>query len=189
MLGAILVSLVIAMVLYVINMWTTKRYNDTAVIQQIRTLNRWETASYTVEQIIDNGNNGNVFQQFLFGNRILLIAHGNVIAGFDLANLPTSSINTSGKSVTISLPAPIILSTSLDESQTRIYDRQKGVLVPSNDNLEAESRQTAVTKIRAAACTGGVLNTASENAKKQLTVMLQSLGYTTITVTIPAGKC
>ena len=30
-----------------------QKYNDRAVIEKIRNLNRWETASYSIEKIID----------------------------------------------------------------------------------------------------------------------------------------
>jgi hypothetical protein len=81
------------------------------------------------------------------------------------------------------------LSTSLDESQTRVYDRQKGFLVPSTDNLESDARASAVEKIKQAACSGGILNQATENAKKELSSLLKSLGFTYIAINIPQGKC
>ncbi|MDO8610322.1 MAG: hypothetical protein Q7R95_07265, partial [bacterium] len=48
----------------------------TAVIKEMRNLQRIETASFTIEKIIDGGTSGNAFQQLLFGDKILLIAHG-----------------------------------------------------------------------------------------------------------------
>jgi hypothetical protein len=186
-LGIILICIFVGV--YFLSRWTTNQPQEAAVIQQIRTLNRWETASYTVQQIIDNGSTGNVFQRFLFGDRILLVAQGTVTAGFDLSNLSKNNIHISGKSITIQMPSPEILSTSLNESQTRVYDRQKGLLVPENNNLESEARILAVSKIHQAACSEGVLDTASDNAKKQLTTMLQTIGFTTIMVTIPRGHC
>lgn len=186
---AIFICIVLGVGIYFISRLNRNQQQNRAVILQIRTLNRWETASYTVQQIIDSGTSGNVFQQFLFGDRILLIAQGTVIAGFDLANISNASIHATGKSITLQLPAPEILSASLDESQTRVYDRQKGLLVPSNNNLESEARVTAVNKIQQAACSGGILTAASDNAKKQLTTMMQALGFTNIAITIPQGHC
>lgn len=185
----IAVCFIIIVGIYFISRSNLNQQQNAAVILQIRALNRWETASFTVQQIIDNGTSGNVFQQFLFGNRILLIAQGTVIAGFDLANISNYSIHVSGKSISLYLPAPEILSASLDESQTRVYDRQKGLLVPSNNNLESVARVDAVNKIQQAACSEGILTTASVNAKKQLTTMIQTLGFTNITITIPPGHC
>lgn len=186
--GLLLCLLLIAGV-YIFSKFTINQPQEVAVIQQIRELNRWETTSYTVQQVIDNGTTGNVFQQFLFGNSILLVAQGTVVAGFDLSNLSENNIHINGKDITLTLPAPEILSTSIDESQTRVYDKQKGLLVPENNNLESDARVSAVNKIHQAACTEGILNTASDNAKKQLTAMLQALGFTSVTITIPQGHC
>lgn len=169
--------------------WSIAAQKSAAVIKEIKTLNRWETSSYTVEQIIDTGSNGNAFTEFLFGEKILLIANGTVTGGFDLSELSDKDVRIDDKNITLTLPAPQILTTSLDETKTRVYDRQKGVLVKANKDLETEARIAAVTKIRAAACSGGVLKITSDNAKKQLTSMLQALGFTTISISIPDGKC
>ncbi len=186
---AFVICLVVITTVFLLGKWSTNRYNDTAVVKEIRSLNRWETASYTVEKIIDSGNSGNAFQQFLFGNRVLLIAHGQVIGGFDLSTLPDNSIHTNGKSITVNFPAPSILSVSLDEAQTRVYDKQKGLLVPENNNLESDARLKAVTAIRKAACDGGIISTTAENARKQLNSLLKSLGYKSITINIPQESC
>lgn len=166
-----------------------KRVNDAAIINEIKALNRWETASYSIEKIIDNGNTGNIFQKILFGNRILLIAHGEVIGGFDFSKLSDGDIKVDGDTIILNLPAPQILSTRLDEAKTRVYDRQKGILVETSENLETEARIQAVDAIYDAACTQGILNIATENAKKQLTPLLSSFGFTTVTINIPQGNC
>lgn len=161
----------------------------TAVIREIRELKRWETASYTIEQIIDRGTEGNAFQQFLFGNRILLIAHGEVIAGFDLTNLSEESISIQGNAITISFPPAQILTTRLDSQKTRVYDRQEGFLAATDKDLESEARLSAENAIREAACREGVLEKASENAKKQATSLMTLLGFTTVTILVPESSC
>lgn len=163
--------------------------DTTAVVLEMRALNRWETASFTIEKVIDTGNSGNIFQQFLFGNRILLIAHGEVIGGFDLSTLSTNNVKIHNSSIAVTLPAPQILLTTLDNSKTQVYDRQKGLLVPSSNDLESQALLTAQNQIKSAACADGILTNASENAKKQLTSILKTLGYSDITITIPQGKC
>src|SRR3989338_6907977 len=68
--------------------------NRAAVIKQIQSLQRLETASFTIEKIIDAGASGdNVFQRLLFGDKILLIAHGQAIAGFDLSLVSEKDIH------------------------------------------------------------------------------------------------
>lgn len=161
----------------------------TAVVKQMRSLSRLETAVFTIEKVIDGGTTGgNIFQQFLFGDKILLIAHGQVIAGFDLSQVSDNDIKIEGKNVTVKLPPPQILVATLDNTQTKVYDRRQGLL-SDNDGLESQARQAAETSIRQAACDAGILQQASDNGRKQLTALLTSLGFETITFEIPGGSC
>lgn len=160
-----------------------------SVIKQIKSLNRLETASYTIEKIIEAGTNDNAFKEFLYGDRILLIAHGQVIAGIDLSKVTEKDIETNGTVIRLTLPPPQILITSLDNEKTRVYDRKQGLFTKGNKDLEAQARSEAEKSIRASACEGNILATASENARKQLTALLSSLGYSTITIEIPSATC
>ena len=169
--------------------WQNNQKDTAAVVLEIRALNRWETASYTIEKVIDQGNSGNVFQQFLFGNRILLIAHGDVIGGFDLSTLSANNVKINDKSIAITLPRPQILLTTLDNSKTQVYDSQKGLLVASSNDIESQALLTAQNEIQSAACSEGILANASDNARKQLTSMLTTLGFSQIKIIIPQGKC
>jgi hypothetical protein len=129
----------------------------TAVIKEIRNLQRIETASFTIEKIIDAGTSGDVFQQLLFGDKILLIAHGQVIAGFDLSQISEKDIVVEGKNIRITLPKAHILVTTLDNTQTRVYDRTRGLLNPGDNNLESKAREAAQNSIEEAACKGDIL--------------------------------
>lgn len=167
----------------------TVRMSRETVIQEMKALNRLETASYTIEKVIDAGTNGNTFQQILFGDRILLVAHGQVIAGFDLSKIKNSDVKSSGQTLRVTLPSPEILVTNLDESQTRVYDRRLGLLTQGNKDLESKARSEAQEVIREAACQGDILDEASKNARNQLTSLFTALGYTTVVLDIPRGSC
>src|SRR3989344_6125 len=160
-----------------------------AVIKEIRNLQRFETASFTIEKIIDAGTSGNVFQQFLFGDKILLIAHGQVIAGFDLSQISEKDIEVKNKSIRLTLPKAQILVTTLDNTQTKVYDRTRGILSPGDINLESKTREAAQNSIKEAACQGDILKQASDNARKQLTAFLSALGFTQISIDIPESSC
>lgn len=161
----------------------------TAVIREMRALQRLETASFTIEKIIDGGTSGNVFQQFLFGDKILLIAHGQVIAGFDLSQISESDIEVEGQNIRVTLPKPQVLVTTLDNTQTKVYDRTRGILNPGDKDLESEAREAAEKSIKDAACEGGILKQASDNARKQITAFLSALGFIQISIDIPEGNC
>lgn len=163
--------------------------NRTAVVHQVQELGRLETTSFTIEKIIEGESGGNFFQRLLTGDKILFIAHGNVIAGIDLTKLADNDVRVSKEQVDITLPAPEIFFTNLDNQQSRVYDRTQGFLSQGNDQLETEVRQAAEEEIRNAACEADILSAANENAKKQITALLSALGFTTINITTQPGSC
>ena len=191
--AAISITIVAMMVVSLVTKKTTQQYtiktSEKTVVKQLRELNRLETASFTIEKIIDASTSGNKFEQFLYGDRILLIAQGEVIAGFNFAALQEKAVQVDGTTVVLTLPAPTILVTKLDNDQTRVYDRKLGLLTKGDNNLEAKARQEAEKAITEAACKGNILSEASKNARNQLTALLKALGFQTITITIPEASC
>jgi len=163
--------------------------NSAAVVKQIQALNRYETTSFTIEKIIDAGSTGNALNQFLFGDKLLLIAHGKVVAGFDFSKLSNNSVEVNGATITLNLPAPEILFTTLDESQTRVYDRTTGLLTKGDKDLETKAREAAQDSITKAACQENILDEAAKNGRDQLTTLLKSLGFTTVIINIPNASC
>jgi hypothetical protein len=163
--------------------------SHTAVVTQIQQLNKLETSVFTIEKIIDAQTSGNVFQRLLFGDKILLIAHGKVVAGVDLSKLTEDQVHISGQSVSLTLPASEIFNSDLDENKTEVYDRTLGILTKGNKDLESQARQAAEEEIRRAACESGILTEAAASAEQQLTTLLQALNFTEIEVIAEAGRC
>src|SRR3990167_8963338 len=115
-LGVLTVVLIFVLILFKNNLTIPKNNsNRAAVIKQIQSLSRLETASFTIEKIIDQGTTGNnVFQRLLFGDKILLIAHGQAIAGFDLSKVTDQDIQVPGKKLRVNFPPPWLLSVILN---------------------------------------------------------------------------
>lgn len=163
--------------------------SGSAVVKEMQSLNRLETAQFTIEKIIDAGTSGNAIQNLLFGDQLLFIAHGEVVAGFDLSKLNSANARVSGDSITLELPEPEILFVRLDSEASRVYDRRQGLLTKGDKDLESAARLEAEQTIKQAACESGILTQATENGRKQLTAILRSFGFTTVTIQIPVGSC
>jgi hypothetical protein len=164
--------------------------NRTAIIKEIKELNKLETAQFSIEKVIDaQTNTNNVFQDFLFGDKILLIADGQVVAGFDLSKLQKNDVSIKGSDLSIKLPAPEILYSKIDNEKTKVYDRRLGLLTKGNKDLESEARKAAESSIRQAACDANILEQASTNVRKQLKAMFSIHGFSHISIDIPKGNC
>ena len=153
-----------------------------AVIVQIRSLARLETAQYTVEKVITAETGQGVLAP-LFGDRLLLVAHGEVTAGVDLGKLADGDITTTpdGK-VTIIMPAAEIFSSALDNQKSYVYDRQTGLLTHGDVNLESEARQVAEQEINKVALEDGILTMAQSNASTFVERLMRSLGFTQVVI-------
>src|SRR5215212_5066633 len=149
---------------------TTTIRDRGGTIVQIRSLNRLETQSFSVERVVEaKVERGNPLDLVL-GDRLLLIASGEVVAGVDLSKLKDSdvAISQDGKSITLKLPPSEIFSKSLNNDRTRVYDRQQGPLAPENKDLETQARVSAEAEILNAACEGNVMQKAAADAQRSM---------------------
>jgi hypothetical protein len=148
-----------------------------AVVDRIKKLQRLETVQYSIDKVITGTRESRIFPDFLAGDRLLMTVHGEAIAGIDFATLKPGDVFTRGKLVHLHLPAAQIFSARLDNSKTRVYSRQTGLLVPVDRNLETEVRQEAERQLQQSALADGILDTAQQNARTTLTGMLTGLGF------------
>jgi hypothetical protein len=150
-----------------------------AVVQKIQRLNRLETVVYSIDTVVEGSKSSAVLPDLLAGDRILLVVHGQSIAGIDLSQLKPEDvrITDSGQTIHVSLPPSQLFATTLDNQHTRVYMRSTGVLVPADPNLESDTRAKAEQQIQAAALTDGILDAASKNARATVTTLLYSLGF------------
>ncbi len=156
--------------------------NSEAVVQGIQRLNELATVKYTTQVIVTEEQNPRILQQplpeFLTGEKVLLMAVGEVHAGIDLEELGQRDIQVEGQRVTIDLPQARILDSSLDEDKTKLYDRDRGLLrIRGNDTLLEEARRDAEDRMVEAARQNGIVEQAQNNAEESLRAFVTSLGY------------
>ena len=148
-----------------------------AVVEKIRQLSRLETVNYSIDKIVEGNKEYPYLPNFLTGDKLLLIAHGEVIAGIDLNQLKNSDVSVHADAVEVELPEPQILTTRIDNGQTRVYSRVTGLLVPADPNLESQVRLAAEQQFTQSALADGVLDKARQNARGSVTALLYGLGF------------
>jgi hypothetical protein len=146
------------------------------IIHEIRSLARLETIQYSIEKVITAETGQGQFA-FLFGDRLIFVAKGVVIAGVDLNKMEPQDIHVVGKTLYVKLPTPEVFVATLDNNKSYVYDRQTGVLSKGGKDLETEARQVAEDQIRKAALDDGILNQAQINGENYLSRMLMWMGY------------
>lgn len=153
------------------SLWRPRSLSTPAVITQIRQLNQLATVRFSIQRVV-----GLTEPKTPLGEEsILLIVQGDVLAGVDLADLRPEDVVVSDGRALVRLPPAKVLTSYLDESQTKIWDRHVTwwtPWVPYSPDLEHRARQQALDEIRKAAINMGILDRAGQNAETAIRQLL-----------------
>ena len=156
------------------------------VVEKIQRLNRLETVVYSLDTVEEGSESSSVIPDALAGDKLLMIVHGQTVAGIDLAQLKPESveITESGgvRSIRLTLPPSQVFATNIDNNKTRVYARDTGLFVKADPNLETVTRAKAQSDLQQAALSDGILDAASTNARATVTAMLEGLGFAHVEV-------
>ncbi|MFZ5878711.1 MAG: DUF4230 domain-containing protein, partial [Chloroflexota bacterium] len=125
-------------------------------INEIRALARLETIQYSVEKVITAEQGQGTFS-FLFGDKLLFVAHGVVIAGIDMEKIGPEDMRYENGVLYVVLPPAEVFIATLDNEKSYVYDRETGILTNGVQDLETLARQAAEQEILNAALEDGIL--------------------------------
>jgi len=145
-------------------------------INEIRALARLETIQYSVEKVVTCQVNQGSFD-FAFGDKVLFVGHGTVIGGIDMEKLRPEDMHYENSVLSVKLPPAEVLIFTLDNQKSYVYDRQTGILVKPNADLETICRQSAEQEILKGALEDGILEHAQANAEAYLLKFFSALGF------------
>jgi hypothetical protein len=155
--------------------------NGEAVVVQVRSLARLESAEFVIEKVIIKEQGQGALGMF-FGDRLIFVAHGNVIAGVDLSKMQVGDVQVLPNGTAfVTLPAPEVFVTNIDNDKSYVVDRETGLLTRGNINLETDARREAQREIEQAAREAGILDHARQSSEAFMRQLLGSLGYTNVT--------
>jgi hypothetical protein len=154
------------------------------IIHDIRSLARLETIQYTMEKVI-TAETGQNDLGFLFGDKLLFVGHGVVIAGVDMSRMRPQDMWIEGEVLYVRMPQAEVFVATLDNEKSYVYDRETGLLSKGDNNLETNARVAAEKEILKAALDDGILTQAQQNAESYMERMFRGLGYAEV-IFVPA---
>ena len=155
------------------------------VITKIDSLGQLETTEYAMRTVIDLENEpSNLWERIAGSDKLMLLAEGEVIAGFDLTKVTEDDIVVDGTQVTLTLPPAEILRSRIDNERTQVYQRETGLFVKPDPTLESRARQLAEEALIEWAIERDIFDQAERDGRVQLENFLRSLGFTEITITV-----
>ncbi len=170
----------------------TKDRSNPALLQSLQKLNEYRAARANLEQVVDIERDTKLVPSFVKGERIVLVAAGEVDARVDFRRLGPRALDVSAdrKAVVITLPAPERAPARLDLARTRVLDHERGVLDRAGELLgdggvddERQMLLVAQRKLDAAAAADReLLPTAERNTRTMLERLARGLGFERVTV-------
>lgn len=145
------------------------------VLLQMQKLARLETARFNGQAIIKSETKG-VLPIAIAGDSLIFVAHGEVVAGVDLAKMNDGDVRVDGDKVRVKLPKAELFHTRLDNETSEVAQRQTGLFSKPDIDLETQARITGEDRLRDAALQSGLLERADENAREVVRQQLESAG-------------
>ena len=152
------------------------------VVRQIQQLQRLETVSFTMDKIISGEHANAYLPKFLAGDSLLLVVHGEVVGGINLAGVQPGDVLIQGQKITIHLPSAEVFSTRIDNARTKVYSRDTGLFSSPDPNLESEVREEAERQLQQDAVQDGILKIATNNAQNTISGMLKGFGFQEVNI-------
>jgi len=87
------------------------------IVRDVQSLARLETIHYSLEKVI-TAESGSGDLGFLFGDKLLFVAHGDVIAGIDLEKLDEQDMTLRNGTLYVTLPAVEVFVATLDNDKS-----------------------------------------------------------------------
>jgi len=168
--------------------------STTPLLLALDDLHEYHAATGTFQVVIDQERDTPWVPAAISGERTQLLATGTVDAYVDFAGLDADGVELSadGQSATITLPAPELGDATVDPAQSRVLDRDRGIVQRIGDAVENDTTddtalyRTAERRLSSAATASDLLDRAEDNTREMLTGLARSLGVQHVTVTFAA---
>jgi hypothetical protein len=170
----------------------TRDRSQPALLQSLQRLDEYHAARANLQQVVDIERDTKHVPSFIKGERVVIVASGDVDATVDFRRLGPEAVRASWerREVVITLPAARVGRARLDLGRTRVVEHDRGVLDRAGDALgdgsangQRELLLVAQRKLDAAArADRDLLPTAERNTARMLRRLALGLGYQRVTV-------
>lgn len=155
-------------ILNIVSGETVTRNITLPIVERIQNLKELKTVRYNFSNIVQSEVEMPPLLAGLYGDNIIMIAVGHIEAGIDLALITPNDFTLENNTLTIALPAPQILSCFLDEQQSEVVERNRGVFASTGVKLDNEVRRFALGQFMDMALEDGILLDAADEGEETI---------------------
>src|ERR1051326_458180 len=107
------------------------------LVLQVQGLSQFVTVKYVMEKVVKLESEPALYGLHP-GDRIIIIAHADVKAGVDLAQISPDDIKVSNKKISLTIPPGKILDCYLDEKYTQVWEHKLAIFRKFDPHLRSE---------------------------------------------------
>lgn len=165
--------------------------STTPLLLALEDLDEYHAATGTFQVVVDQERDTRYVPSVISGERTQLLATGSADAYVDFATLDEGAVTLSenGTAATIRLPAPQLDEVRIDPEESRVLDRDRGLVERVGDAVgedpvdDSELYALAEDRLAAAAAQSDLRERAETNTRTMLTGLARSLGVEQVEVT------
>ena len=164
--------------------------STTPLLVSLADLDEYHAATGNFQVVVDVESDTPYVPSVISGERVQFLATGTVDAYVDFADLGPDAVTLSedGNSATITLPAPELAEARIDPDESRVLDRDRGLVDRIGDAIgddptdESEHFSMAEQRLENAADDSDLLDRAEDGTRDMLTALATSLGVEDVSV-------
>jgi hypothetical protein len=165
--------------------------STTPLLLALEDLSEYHAATGTFQVVVEREVDTRYVPSVISGESVSFLATGTADAYVDFEGLDAGRVTLSpdGTSATIALPAPRLGEVRIDPAESRVLDRDRGLLervgdaVGDNPVDDSELYALAEDRLAAAAAESDLRERAQDNTRGMLTGLARSLGVDQVEVT------
>jgi hypothetical protein len=152
------------------------------IIQQVKNIAQMFTQTFYDEYVYDTG----VMRTPIFNQdkRLIFIAKGEVIAGFDLSDLSEKSILRRDRSIVVKLPPARVLDVVINPSGFETFIEKGEITFEESKKFHEDARRIFERNAREK----GILKNSAEQGRQMLEKFFRLLGFETVDIIIPESR-
>lgn len=164
--------------------------STTPLLLALQDLEEYHAATGTFQVVVDREVDTRYVPSVISGERVQLLATGTADAYVDFGALDDGAVTLSadGTTATIELPAPQLDEVRIDQDESRVLDRDRGLVERIGDAVEDDPVDDgplyamAEDRLAAAAAESDLRERAETNTRAMLTGLARSLGVDEVEV-------
>ncbi len=160
--------------------------NVVSVLDEIQRTAILQTTRYNYSNMITSERELPGILAGLYGDQLVLVAVGHVLAGVDLSLIDDDDIalDTQTGTLTLTVPQAQLFECFIDDNASYVADRRTGIFSAPSPDLDVQARRYAIAVFRDESMEDGILKDAQQQTEQILVALFEAMGFKEVVIRV-----